>query len=243
MKNLLFLFLLLFTTGVCHGQEKKTGQELKRFSWTGTINKKIPVDLDFTVFGLTVVGEIHYLNTKSHLPIKIIGSKDAEDKYTLCEFGKDGNISGVLYGKLTGDRFEGEWSSTKSDGTYPLSLVLKDNRLVKPVIFPATDITGKYNYQYGEKGYQGGITIKKLKGNNYEYEIGSVTSDPARNMADASGTAVLKNNGMIIEVNKSCRFKVTFYNGFLVIGSDDELGGCEFGFNATLSGTYLKLKN
>ncbi len=236
--------ILLFTIGVCNAQGK-TLAVLKSYRWVGFINKKIPVELTYTISKDIISGEIRYLNTKGKTPVKIIGNVSSNEGYTLCEFEKDGNISGIINVKLNGQKLEGEWSSTKSDGSYPISLTLKDNK-VKQEVFPPASITGKYEYHYGEKGYEGLITIKKQKGNTYTYEIGSVTSDPARNMADASGDAILLNNNQfIIEINKSCKFKVTFYNGFLTITANDktQLMDCEFGFNATLEGTYLKIKD
>jgi len=238
------LSILLLTVGICQGQEKKTA-ELKKYSAIGTINKKIPVELNFTVSNHIVSGEIRYLNTKSKLPIRILGHMDAENKYVLNEYGKDGVISGIINGKMNGRKLNGSWNPIKSRDSYILDLNLKDNSKVKQAVFEPATLEGNYAYQYGDKGYQGSIDIKKGNDNTYTYEIGSVTSGPARNQADASASGiVIKNNKFVIEINKSCKFNVTIYNGFLIIAASDQtqVGDCEFGFNATLEGTYLKIK-
>ncbi|WP_316805043.1 hypothetical protein [Pedobacter nototheniae] len=242
LKTLLFLFCL--GIGISNAQQNNFA---KRYTLTGFINKKIPVELDITVSKNIVLGNIRYLNTKAKTPIKIIGEVSDKNQYSLREFEKDGNISGIINATLKSDRLEGDWSATKSDTSYSAILNIKNNETFKPEIFSPTSsnqLAGKYFYQYGEKGYQGSITIKKLGGNTYSYDVGSVTHDPGRNIADASGKAVLKNNQLIINVNNSCKFIVMFYNGFLTIteGRQGQLSDCEFGFNATLEGTYLKVK-
>jgi hypothetical protein len=242
LRNL--LVILLFTIGVCHGQEKKIAVP-KTYSWIGMINKKIPVELNFTVSKDIVLGEIRYLNTKAKLPIRIIGYINSGNGYVLSEYGKDGTISGIINAKLDANKFAGAWNPIDARDSYAISLRSKDNRKIKQEIFSATTIAGKYAYQYGERGYQGIIEIKRNSDHTYSYEIGSVTSDPARNQADASDTAVrIKNNQFVIGINKSCKFKVILYNGFLIISANDktQLNDCEFGANATLEGTYLKIK-
>lgn len=242
LKTLLFLFCL--GIGISNAQQNNAAE---RYTFTGFINKKIPVELDITISKNMVLGNIRYLNTKAKTPIKIIGELSDKNQYSLREFEKDGNISGVINATLKNDKLEGDWSATKSDTSYSAIFTAKSNSASKPEVFSPISSgqqAGEYFYQYGEKGYQGSITIKKLSGNTYSYDVGSVTHDPGRNMADASGKAVLKNNQLIIFVNNSCKFIVKFYNGFLTIteGSQGQLNDCEFGFNATLEGTYLKVK-
>ncbi|MCZ4245655.1 hypothetical protein [Pedobacter punctiformis] len=238
------LFLLCFCIGICHAQQSNPSHN---YSLSGFINKKIPVELNITVSKNIILGNIRYLNSKAKTPIKIIGELNAENQYVLHEFEKDGNISGNIYAALKDGKLQGDWSSTKTDTSYTILLNSKANKNVKPeVILPISpnSLAGKYSYQYGENGYQGSIIIKKLSGNTYSYDIGSVTHAPGRNIADASGKAVLKNNQFLIEINKSCRFIVKFYNDFLTIteGRPDQLNDCQFGHNATLEGTYLKIK-
>ncbi|KIO75463.1 hypothetical protein TH53_20530 [Pedobacter lusitanus] len=241
MKNL--LLILLLTIGVCHAQEKKIAAP-KAYSLVGTIDKKIPVSLDFTVSKNMILGNIRYLNTKAKLPIRIIGYVNTGGDYIMEEYGKDGTIGAVINVKWKAGKLSGAWNPIGKKASYVIHLMLKDGEARQETFLPVT-LAGTYTYQYGEKGYQGSIEIKKDKNNTYTYEIGSVTSDPARNQADASGTGIIiKDNAFVIDINKSCKFDVTFYNGFLIISSLDKTGAsnCEFGFNATLEGTYLKVK-
>lgn len=238
------LIILIFSKSICYAQPNST---IQKYTLSGFINKKIPVELNISVSNQLILGEIKYLNTKLKKPIKIIGHIEDQNQYSLYEFEKDGNISGRIDAARKNNKLEGEWSGTKSDTSYTIILAVKTNQSLKPETFLSLQphqLAGEYAYQYGEKGYQGSITIKKVSGNTYSYDIGSVTHDPGRNIADASGKAVLKNNQLIIQVNKSCKFKVKFYNGFLIISQEGsyQLNDCEFGFNATLEGTYLKIK-
>ncbi|MFD2286471.1 hypothetical protein GJU39_00915 [Pedobacter petrophilus] len=238
------IIVLGLCIGVCHARQSN---RIPNYTLTGFINKKIPVELNISISNNIILGHIRYLNTKAKTPIKIIGEVSDQNQYSLHEFEKNGNVSGSIYATLKGNQLKGNWSATKSDTSYSATLTIKNNQALKPEFFsPAqpNQLAGKYHYQYGEKGYQGSITIRKLTGSSYAYDIGSVTHDPGRNIADASGTAILKNNQFVIEVNKSCKFEVRFYNGFLIIsdGNPNQLSECEFGFNATLAGTYLKIK-
>ncbi|GGE50707.1 hypothetical protein EV200_10271 [Pedobacter psychrotolerans] len=240
----IILILLSFATSICHAQQNNT---IQKYTLTGFINKKIPVELNISVSNQLILGNIRYLNTKLKKPIKIIGLIEDHNQYSLHEFEKDGNISGSIYATLKNNKLEGNWSATKADTSYATSLTVKDNPNLQPEIFSPLQpdqLTGEYAYQYGDKGYQGNISIKKLSGNTYTYDISSVTRDPGRNIADASGKAVLKNNQLVILVNKSCKFRIKFYNGFLMITQESpgQISDCEFGFNATLEGTYLKVK-
>lgn len=244
MRALKTILIILSFAGICHAQQNST---IQKYTLTGFINKKIPVELNISISNQIILGNIRYLNTKLKKPIKIIGRVEDQNQYSLHEFENDGNISGSIYATFKNNKLEGNWSATKADTSYATSLIVKANPNLKPEIFfplQTDQLAGEYSYQYGEKGYQGNISIKKLSGNIYTYDIGSVTHDPGRNIADASGKAILKNNQLIIQVNKSCKFSVKFYHGFLMITqkSPGQLNDCEFGFNATLEGIYLKVK-
>jgi hypothetical protein len=237
-------FMICFAAGICHAQQKNTDAD---YSFSGLIDQKIPVELNVSVSKNVVLGNIRYVKTKEKKPIKIIGTLNSGNHYHLEEFEKDGNISGIIDGVLKNGKLEGDWSSTKSDAVYPMTLDVQTNVNPKPEIFspvPSDHFEGTYSYQYGENGYQGSITIKKIKGQMYSYDIGSVTRAPGRNIADASGEVMIKNNQFTIEINKSCSFLATFYNGFISITSvpSEQSRDCEFGLNATLEGTFLKVK-
>ncbi|WP_131368653.1 hypothetical protein [Chryseobacterium luteum] len=238
------IFMVCFAAGICHAQQKNTDAN---YSFSGLIDQKIPVELTVSVSKNVVLGNIRYVKTKDKKPIKIIGTLDSGNHYHLEEFENDGNISGIIDAVLKNGKLEGSWSSTKSDAVYPIALNVQTKVNPKPEIFspvPSDRFEGTYTYQYGEDGYQGSITIKKIKDQRYSYDIGSVTSAPGRNIADASGEVMIKNNQFTIEINQSCSFLATFYNGFISITSvpSEQSRDCEFGMNATLDGTFLKVK-
>lgn len=237
-------FMICFATGICHAQQKNTDAN---YSFSGLVNQKIPVELTVSVSKNVVLGNIRYVKTKEKKPIKIIGTVDSENHYHLEEFENDGNISGIIDAVLKNGKLSGSWSSTKSETVYPMTLDIQTKVHPKPEIFapvPSDRFEGTYTYQYGENGYQGSVTIKKLKDQMYSYDIGSVTGAPGRNIADASGEVMIKNNQFTIDINKSCSFVATFYNGFLSITQvpSVQTSDCEFGMNATLEGTFLKVK-
>jgi hypothetical protein len=245
------VIIILFIVGVCKGQEKKAGiLDHDKFSYSGFINKKIPVTLSLTILGdNTVFGEIKYLKAKNPAPIKIIGVFNIEKEYVLmlCEFEKTGNIRGIIRGKLNDheQKLTGDWGSIKSDVTYPLNLNYKEHSTIKPTIVTTSNFEGEYAYHYGETGFDGVIKLTKEKSGTYAYAIGTVTGDKTKSIATASGTGlVIEDDECVIEVNKTCRFKVTFYEGFLKISAMDEnMNSCGFtGVNATLQGSYLKIK-
>ncbi|PQA97171.1 hypothetical protein B0A69_03800 [Chryseobacterium shigense] len=237
-------FMICFATGICNAQQKNTDAN---YSFSGLINQKIPVELTMSASKNVVLGNIRYVKTKEKKPIKIIGTLDSGNHYHLEEFESDGNISGIIDAELKNGKLAGSWSSTKSDAVYPITLDIQTKVHPEHVMFspvPSDRFEGTYTYQYGENGYQGSITIKKIKDQMYSYDIGSVTRAPGRNIADASGEVRIKNNQFTIEINKSCSFLATFYNGFLSITPvpSEQSRDCEFGLNATLEGTFLKVK-
>ncbi|MBB5636387.1 hypothetical protein HDF26_005035 [Pedobacter cryoconitis] len=246
IKNL--FVILLFTISFCNAQEKTAGTSAQdKFNYAGFINKNIPVELSLTILGdHTVFGEIKYLDAKPVLPVKIIGvySENGND-FTLAEFQKNGNVSGVIRADLKNLNIDGEWGSTKSDDSYPINVVFKSHESIKQEISANRNVEGEYAYHYAETGFDGVIKITKEKNGTYSYVIGTVTGEKIRDTANASGSGLtLNNDEFIIEVNKNCRFRVDFYDGFLKISAvDDDPGACGFsGTNATLRGAYLKIK-
>lgn len=225
--------------------EKRTAPQ-KQFHWTGTINNKIPVFLNYAVLENVIAGEITYLNTKDKKPIKILGSIEEDKTYRLLEFEPSGNITGVLTGKPTAQSFTGNWSSPKTRKELSLNLQHKDTTIKPITIIPAgNDIAGNYRYQYSEKGYQGGVDIKKVSEKKIAFSISSVTSAPARNIAEVEkDTVELKGNSLIYTIpgSNNCEFKMTFYKGFLAVRYTKGYCTGQFGNNATIDGLFLKVK-
>lgn len=236
-KRLLFIFISLISLTI-------KAQNVTEINWTGTLNSKTPISLSYSVTDGIIVGQIIYLNTKSKTPIKIIGTVEDDKSYRILEFEKDGNITGIITGKPTETAFTGDWFSPKSRKSLSLKLTNPTKKQKKRT--PNTTVTNAtYHYGYSEKGPQGDFQIKKLKNNKFQFSITSVTSDPARNIANIDETEVtISGNSFSYTMpeEKKDQFKVIFYPDFLVVKytKGDFLG--EFGHNATIEGIYLKVK-
>lgn len=149
----------------------------KDISWSGSINKNIPVFIHYQIENEIVVGEITYLNTSEKKPIKLIGTFQDED-YRLLEFDKSGNITGIITGKTDQNNFNGEWFSPKNRNSFNLELTKKDTIIASINIQPnLKEIYGTYSYGYSKEGAQGDFTVNKINDNQIAFEIFSVTSD------------------------------------------------------------------
>ena len=252
MKHLFALFLLLFLgcqkqpAPLANNQTSKSDSTSKEICWKGTIKGKIPVMLHYQVDDDLLVGEITYLNTKKREPIKIIGTIADDASLRILEFEKNGNISGILTGTPSNDKFNGTWFSPKTRKELNLSLS-KFDTIVKdtPILPELNKIYGNYHYQYSQEGYQGDFYINKINAKQASFEIFSVTGEPSRNIADIEkDTITLTGNKFHYKVGyeEGCEFDVTFYKDFVYINYTN--GDCDgvFGHNATVEGIFLKVK-
>jgi len=240
MKSLTYLFLLL----TAFYFENINAQNQTEFNWVGTLNNKIPINLKYSISGEIIIGEITYLNTKSKIPIKIIGTVEEDNSYRILEFESNGNISGIITGKPNEKELNGNWFSPKSRK----SLNLKLSNLTKKQITISQNVIiskANYHYAYSEKGSQGDFEIKKLKNNEYKFSIISLTGEPSRNIADIDDTEISFTGNSFkykLPEEKDCEFQVTFYSDFLVIKYTKGDFEGQFGHNATIEGIYLKTK-
>lgn len=226
--------------------EAKRPSVRSEFYWSGFINHKIPVFIHYSIEDDLITGQLFYLNTKSRQPITLIGTIEEDSSYRILEFGKDGNISGIISGKPKDEIFHGEWFSPETRKEFPLHLGSKDTTFTPLSLeAPNGDIDGIYHYQYSEEGSQGDMQVKRLGENTIAFSIFSVTDAPARNLAEVpEDTVQLTGNSFIYTIPGSdgCQFKVRFYKDFSRVTYTR--GYCEgqFGMNATVDGIYLKVK-
>ncbi|VXB71319.1 conserved hypothetical protein [Flavobacterium sp. 9AF] len=265
MKNRIVSFILIYLLSACQTKNKNENSleeikedtfsttiatyeknEKKEVFWKGYINQSIPIFLHYQIEDNIVVGEILYLNTKEKKPIKIIGNLLEDDNFRLLEFDSSGNITGIITATVSSEnRFVGEWFSPKSRKNYPLDLTIKDTTVVIPEIkVKDKKIFGTYRYAYSEAGSQGEFSIEKINEKQVAFEIFSVTSDPARNIASVEKDTInLINNSFIYNIPDSddCEFKVNFYKGFVSIHYTKGFCSGQFGHNATIEGVFLKI--
>lgn len=217
--------------------------------WSGNINSNIPIFLWIVVKDSLIQGELVYTKSKSQTPIRILGNISKEGDIQLCEYQNDGMITGVFNFTKFDNVFSGTWASTKTHKELEFKLFDKDTLLTNiDSSFEPKEIEGNYFYAYGEKGYEGGMTVTKISSDKISFDISSVTSDPSRNVASINtDTVAFHNNQFIYKISDSdsCEFRVRFFRDFLFIDYTRGYGDCNgfFGLNATVEGIFIKVKN
>ncbi len=254
-------YILLLTIISCNNQQQKVNSTdtlvstkpstltdtKSEICWTGTLNGKTPVFVHYQLDSNLIIGEITYLNTKHKLPIKLLGTIEEDKSYRLLEFDNTGNITGVIEGKPTEEKFDGLWVSPKTKKELSMKLSSKDTLISSPNIKPdESQLFGNYHYQYGDKGYNGDFDINRVTGNKISFNILSLTNvERGPNIAEVEkDTILMTGNSFIYKIpeSDSCEFKVTFYKGFVYINYTKGYCESQFGLNATIDGIYLKTK-
>lgn len=251
-----YLFLLL-TLAACSNEQRrdfssattlnKAAEEQKReICWTGRIAENIPVLIHYQQDSDLVVGSITYLNTKAKIPIKLIGNIDDEKNYRLLEFDSSGMITGIITGKVSDQSFSGSWRSPESAKELTIRLQLKDSFITAPRIVAQNGVAyGRYQYMYGADGYQGYLDIEKSNSGKAIFGISSVTSEPARNIAQIEDdTVLIQKNCFYYELpgTSDCGFKVSLYKDFARVQYTKGICEGQFGWNATVEGIFLRIE-
>jgi len=214
------------------------------FGWTGTINRRIPVFLNFWYEGDLALGEIIYQDSPGKTPIEVYGRIGSDGELRLMEFERSGNISGIIKTIPTDQSLYGTWFSPKSRKEFPIALQRREStkKIVDSKI-NISNIPGKYKYQYGPGGAGGELNVLSVKENTVEFNIEAHTGGGSPNLANVENAkAVLNGNMLIYKIPGSddCEFKIEFFKRFASISYTQ--GNCngEFGMNATVEGIFLK---
>ncbi len=231
--------------------------QLKDEVWEGKLGNNIPVCLRYHKFygipygryGDLVIGSITYLNIKAKIPIPLLGYEDKEGDFYLSEFQEDGKISGVIRGDKKENNFKAEWIKPYNPTSYKLKLTQKDSLIATPIIETiSANYAGEYYYQFGEKGPLGEWKVRVLGNDKLEVQAFSVTSAPARNMAEIKkDTVKLQGNSFAYSVKSGpdCAIDIQafFFKNFMLVYYTNE-NPCPyyFGHNATLEGVFYKIK-
>lgn len=242
-----------------HQAEKEIEEELENempprsFEWTGTINGSIKIHGQYQMAngfmdsGMDIwVGELIY--DKVGKPIKLIGQLENQGKsIRLLEMDKTGNITGILSGKWqNGSITEGIWFSPKTKDNFSLTINAtarneEDYHEIRPK--KATDIVGKYHYEYGSEGYLGSLNVQAVKDNQVSFELFCLTSAPGRNIASLEeAKEPMLDYTIKINMSENCQFNIRFFDNFAVIDYLLEKNDCEFGHNAHVSGIFRKIE-
>lgn len=225
--------------------------------WEGKLGGKIPVFFHYTIKDSILSGEVTYLNTKTRKPIRILGEISPNNYYRILEFNKKGKITGIWSLKIQGNTCSGTWYE-------PAETVWDDSKVYKEfkVLASPSDsiieewnleadpkkVFGDYAYSFTEEnGNSGGFYLRKKNANKALFEISSVTSAPAYNIASIEETEVAFSNQTAFDFDipeyETCNFRVTFYKDFAYVRYTN--GYCTdgyFGHNATVEGLFLKTK-
>lgn len=261
MKNITYIIISILLIGCQNKPEEKISKKVetnqseinqqkvetnvdKEICWEGQINNKLPIFIHYSFKENLVIGEITYLNTKNKTPIKLIGTIEDDKSLRLLEFDKKGNITGIITGKSSDDKFVGTWFSPKSRKEFNLNLK-KSEKLINSEIKTVSqkDIFGDYQYSYGEFTYNGEFNVEKIDNNHIAFEIISVGNGEAPPIAEVErDTVKLENNSFIYKLPESddCEFKITFHKNFVFV--EYLKGNCDgqFGMNATIEGIFIK---
>jgi hypothetical protein len=228
--------------------EPVSNASLGSFSfWKGTMNpKNIQLTLWLSQKGNLLTGEVVY--SKSGKPIKVAGRKNGE-YYTIYEFDKAGNVTGVYSLQTAKDSLNGTWYSPQNKKSYDFksSKAVSGRRINVDSLFkPKPAPPGNYRYSFGENG-SGVFTCEDVLQDRVHLELNAVTAAPAYNIASVDDTISfdLSSGATVLEYQTNegaCRFNITFFDNFASIDYVDDKADCEFGNNAHPVGIYSRVK-
>ncbi|GAB2705739.1 hypothetical protein GCM10027037_34590 [Mucilaginibacter koreensis] len=216
------------------------------YKFKGNLNGKIPVFIWLLIKDSIIKGEVTYLRTAKHIPIKLVGTIVKDQGPVIYEFDPGGHVTGIYEGKLNASTFTGTWYNPNSNKELKYMLNHSDSTLAAPnTAFHPVNMTGQYQYFFGKAGAggSGSISILTIKAKVAKVEVNCVTAAPAFNLADVEPfTAPVANNTIIYKMKDAdCKFKIRVFENFVVITPlTDDLMQCGFGMNATIEGVYFK---
>lgn len=211
-------------------------------AWQGNLNGNIPVLIWYTKTKGILHGSLFYTNQKDATPITIIG-EEQDGSYFLDEFLQDGTVTGFWHLNPQISSAEGQWSAPETDKQYSASLMHIDTNVKTMSIYNIGDVSGSYNYSYGEDGGSGSLGVIKIDTNKVVISFSNVTGAPAHNLAELDNDTLEIVNNIATHNDTefgNCSFQISFYNGFAIVEYIDGKTDCGFGHRATINGIYLK---
>lgn len=213
--------------------------------YRGTLNGKIPVAVWLRVIDADsiVEGAVTYTAGKSKTPIRLLGTLTSEGCY-ISEFLPDGTVSGIWGGRLTATGFSGNWSAPLGNKQYTFTLQPADTAISVPDYRADGDITGTYEFRYGEEGGMGALNVQQLGNGRMIYNIDANIGAPSFNTA-ATEEETLGIQGYTAVYHSSdefgeCSYRIRIYRDFAVVDYPTEDYMCGFGHNASVAGVFLK---
>jgi hypothetical protein len=194
-----------------------------------------------------LTGEVVY--TKSGKPIKVAGKVDG-DYFTVYEFDKSGNITGIFSLQVKGDSLSGTWYSPQNGKNYDFKSTKAQsvrNIDIDSLFTPKPAPLGRYRYSFGEEKGYGEFTCEDILQDLVHLQLDAVTPAPAFHIAALDDTVAFE-LGMKATVlpysanDGACQFNITFFDTFASIDYVDNKMECDFGYNAHPVGIYCKVK-
>lgn len=246
-KKLFVGLVLVFGLSECSANNIKKdfiNNESINYSYIGTLGSSIQASVMFTTYKNKIAkGEIAYLKSKPKQSIPIVGIiKD--DIISFYEFGKQGEITGILNGKFDDKKFIGKWTSPKTMKSMNLDLKSNsDSKIYDISITNHNIIFGTYQYSFPDNA--GGVMEIKQKNNGLNFSIASTSS--SLSVAEVEGSIATLDKGNQFSygqnISKNCLFNVELYSNFAYVYYVDEKGDCDFGAGAGVDGIYYKTKD
>jgi len=212
-------------------------------AWQGNVDGRYPVLMWYRIFGDVVSGYLFYTENKTGDSIRIIGhTRDSLAR--ILEVWPDGHVSGIWNMELHTSSAEGTWYAPETGKEYSASLMHIDTAVTIQDIKAEGELTGRYEYSYGDKGARG---ILKVLQQSDTVIIGfdNVTGAPAHNLAVLDAIPLpLNGNEAVYSVTDygNCAVRIRFYKSFAVVNYIDNRNRCGFGHNATVDGIYMKIE-
>ena len=258
-RPLLLTILLLFALSACETGVEPGGQRQKTETrndtaatvdiyanidaWQGNVDGRYPVLMWYRIFDDVISGYLFYTENKSGDSIRIIGhTKDSIAR--IVEVWPDGHVSGIWNMELHASSAEGTWYAPGTGKGYNASLMHIDTSVTIQDIRAEDELTGRYEYNYGDKGARGVLKVLQ-QGDTVTVGFDNVTAAPARNLAVLDAIPLhLNGNEAVYSVTDygNCAVRIRFYKNFVVVNYIDNQDKCGFGHNATVDGTYMKMK-
>ncbi len=219
-----------------------TTDRIISYSFTGSLEGDIPIEISISQFGTVLKGELIY--KKVGKPITLIGDASETNYWRVLEFSDKGMVTGILTGDFNNLK-KLSWFSPTNRKSIPMNL---ESKLIEnySIDFAPKNIGGRYFCKFGKEGYTGSLIIHEVKNDSIYFDVSALTQAPARNMAILKNqVGLLSGNKTFIEFKEEdyidCAFQIEFFNGFAQIKHEEERTTCGFGHNAHIDGLFKKM--
>ena len=145
-------------------------------TYEGRIGDKYDIMMKLSSDSGQVTGFYFYKN--QGIDIKVAGQIDSEGQFSLNEYDKGGNATGLFKGRISGARLEGTWSKPNGDKSSNFSVVesntLYESAKRESAAEKYSNITGTYQPSQVDGTSAGELVIKYLGNNQFQFSLSVV---------------------------------------------------------------------